>query len=162
MAGRGPLPKAPGTRARRNGGVSTVRTLAAVPDDVSVPVLPKLPGRKAWPAEVKAWWSSVWKSPLRAEFIDVDYHRLLDIAYLRLGLAEARSIGAHMGAQKLMAEIRLQEAVFGFTPGDRRRLQVVIAQGEAAEEETEKRRNAKATKARKKVQPVPDLKAMLG
>ena len=161
MAGRGPLPKPAAARARRN-AVAGVRTLAAVPDEVKAPALPKLPGRQTWPAEVRSWWTDVWASPMRAEFIDVDRHRLLDIAWLRRGLYFARVNADFKLEQSLLAEVRLQETAFGFTPGDRRRLQVTIAQGEAAEDETEKRRNAKATKARRSVKAVPALTELLG
>jgi hypothetical protein len=47
----------------------------------------------------------------------------------------------------LMAEIRLQRQCFGLTPIDRRRLQWEVDRGEAADEQTSRRRQARRPKA---------------
>lgn len=136
--------------------------MAAVPDDVKVPALPTLPGREKWPAEVVAWWQRVWQSPMRAEILDAERSRIEDIAWLRLAQAKARADRDVAAMLKIAAELRQQEAKFGLTPADRRSLQVTIAQGEEAEEKTERRRNQKASAKRATVKAVPSLKDVLG
>jgi hypothetical protein len=71
-----------------------------------------------WHHLTKAWWGRVWASPMAPEYIESDIDALYVLASLR---DEFWRTGGTDG--KLAAEVRLQEARFGATPLDRRRLE---------------------------------------
>lgn len=73
-----------------------------------------------WHPLTKRWWANVWSSPMAAHFIDVDIDALFRLAYL-----VERFYGE--GKTDLASEIRLQEARFGLTPGDRKRLGLEVS-----------------------------------
>ena len=75
---------------------------------------PNLPGDIEWHEQTVAWWKRVWASPMADHFIPADIDGLVRLAYL----VEDFNRGKH----ELAAEIRLQEARFGLSPGDRKRL----------------------------------------
>ena len=80
---------------------------------------------------VVEWWDSVWRSPMASEFLDVDRRGGL---YLIADLYQARWTADSASAiANISKEIRLQEARFGLSPIDRRRLQWEVARGEEAE-----------------------------
>lgn len=139
----GPAPKDPSTRSRRN-KTSTARMLHAVPAaDVEAPPLPPLEvdGAPAeWHPMTAEWWADVWASPMAPEYDSSDLHGLYLLA--RLVDASWRTTSA-TGLKDLLGEIRLQRQCFGLTPIDRRRLQWEIDRGEAAEDDTRKRRQAR-------------------
>lgn len=126
-------------RQRRNRS-STARTLSAV-HDVKAPTLPKVDG--GWHKQTLAWWRDVWASPMAPEYDPSDLHGLFLLA--RLVDASWRT-ESPTGLKDLMGEIRLQRQCFGLTPVDRRRLQWEIDRGEAAEEKSQRRRQARAPK----------------
>ena len=102
--------KPPETRQRRN----VSKTAATLLDDggVKVPNLPGGIGRK----ETRAWWKSIWASPMAAEWLPSDLQPLLRLALLVDEFWR-------MPTKDLGAEIAKQEARFGLTPYDRHRMQ---------------------------------------
>lgn len=133
----GPAPKPAAQRRRRN-TVAGARTLAAVPDQVKVPPLPK---HLSHPM-TKAWWKDIWASPMAPEFDPSDLHGLYLLADLvNCYWNEEASRG--MTKKELAAEIRLQRQCFGLSPIDRRRLQWEIERGDQASEATQRRRTAR-------------------
>jgi len=122
MAGRGPAPKDPEKRIRRN----------AAPDVTDIPKTararraPKLPpkdGDETWhPATVR--WYQVWRrSPQASTFTTTDWQRL----HMMAPLVDEYF---HEPKTALLAEIRLNEAKLGATPEDRQRLKVRIVEEE--------------------------------
>lgn len=114
MPGRGPAPKDPSRRARRNKDPMPQRVLAA-----SAAPQPELPGVFDWPEQTVAWWATWGASPLAAEFTADDWSFLLDTALLHRQM--------WLGDTKAAAELRLRVAKFGATPEDRLRLRVQFA-----------------------------------
>lgn len=138
MPGRGPAPKDPNQRARRNKDVVQLRvveiTPARKPDlpEFEVEVRPK-DGEPfmvpyVWPAATRDWWSMLDLHPLVREFTDMDWSYLLDTA-----LFHASFWKGNLEAGK---EVRLREAKYGFTPEDRARLRIQFAQATGAEADT--------------------------
>ena len=155
MAGAGPVPKHPSTRARRN-KTSTHAVLAAAPD-VKVPPMPK--GRR-WHKEAVAWWNAVWSSPMRQEFDTSDERVLLRMLTLEDAYWRAVDEDDLRAQLAIIVEQRQQERRFGFTPEDRRRLQWQIEQAEQAEEKTTARRRKRAEESKPRAVP-DDPRSML-
>lgn len=139
MAGRGPAPKDPKRRARRNADPIASRVIQITPSEQ-----PSLPTfyvtdedgarrRFQWPTATKRWWEMWARSPLAADFTENDWSELLDTA-----LVHARHWA---GDTKAAAELRIRAAKFGATPEDRARLRIQFAQ---ADEADEKRRTSRA------------------
>lgn len=131
MAGRGPAPKDPNRRARRNGDPIPLRVITA--DPTEQPDLPTFEVEQdgeltefVWPARTREWWAMWRDSPLSAEFTANDWSELLDTAVLHARYWR--------GDVKLAAELRLRVAKFGATPEDRARLRITFAQADEAEE----------------------------
>lgn len=125
MAGRGPAPKNPDRRARRNAEPTPLRVLVASP--MAQPPLPDLPEELGgWPAPTLAWWSMWAESPLSSEFTASDWSFLADTALLHARL--------WVGDTKAAPELRLRVAKFGATPEDRARLRITFAQADEADE----------------------------
>lgn len=135
MAGNGPAPKDPSTRARRN-TTSTKATLRAVPN-LPVPDLPVV--EVEWHPMTQKWWADIWSSPMAPEFDASDSHGLFALAVLTNDFWRAESASERM---KLAAELRQQSQRFGLSPIDRRRLQWEIERSEEAQEKGKKRRAA--------------------
>lgn len=115
MAGKGPPPKNPALRQRRN-RATTAATLDPAGRRGPAPPLPKREkGAQPWHALVRAWWRDVWASPMAAKFLTADVHGLYLIAELRDRFWR--------GHTEVANEIRLEEARFGLSPVDRWRLQ---------------------------------------
>lgn len=117
---RGPAPKPPHLRQRRN-RTPGARTLEATSPTVRrrVPPLPKRPATENWHAEVRTWWRVLWASPMAAEYLDADVGGLYCLAELyqrRWTEADTKAL------VPIIAEIRHQEVRFGLTPIDRTRL----------------------------------------
>lgn len=140
MAGRGPAPKDPAKRARRNADVVALRVVEATP--VPQPDLPEFDVERTvdgeavmvpfvWPAATRGWWSMLEHHPLAPEFTDLDWSYLLDTARLHADF--------WLGATKHAGELRLREAKYGFTPEDRLRLRLQFAQTTTAEAEVERK-----------------------
>lgn len=160
----GPRPKPPGLRSRKN-KASTRAKLGAGggPTGARVPALPMRgcpcggpppqPKRKKgqrgrprlkrppctvcadtaivpWNRLVLAWWARLWGSPMAGEFIESDLDALFTLAALKDEFWTRAP-----GDSKLAAEIRQQEARFGLTPLDRRRLEWELERPEQPEQE---------------------------
>lgn len=129
MAGRGPAPKDPSRRARRNRDAINLREYIAEP--AKQPALPTIYNfhvdddgnvvrRKFnWPEITKRWWKMWAESPLAPELTDSDWAFLMDTAYIHARFWN--------GEVKLGPELRLRVAKFGATPEDRARLRIVFA-----------------------------------
>lgn len=133
MAGRGPAPKDPSKRARRNKTGGEMRIITA--DPVPQPKLPAVwftddeSGKKkrfAWPERTKQWWAMWSESPLSEEFTSTDWSELMDTALLH---AQFWS-----GDLRYGPELRLRAAKYGATPEDRARLKIQFAAADEAEE----------------------------
>ena len=139
MAGRGPAPKDPSRRARRNADPVPLRVIVAEP--VDQPELPTLQVEKdgelvefSWPAATEAWWRMWRESPLSAEFTASDWSFLQDTALLHARL--------WLGQTTAAAELRLRVAKFGATPEDRSRLRITFAQADEADQKRGTRRTS--------------------
>lgn len=139
MAGRGPAPKDPNKRARRNKDPIELRVIHAEPA-----AQPDLPADGKWPEQTRAWWRMWGESPLSDEFTDNDWSELLDAALFHAALWR--------GNMSAGTELRLRVAKFGATPEDRARLRIQFA---AADEADEKRRNP-APSSRSRRGPLTD------
>lgn len=129
MAGRGPAPKDPSRRARRNAGPE-LRVIEAEP--ATQPALPTFLIEQddelmefVWPAMTQQWWAMWGESPLAPEFTASDWSFLLDTAVIHAKFWNGSTTAA--------AELRLRVAKFGATPEDRARLKITFAQAEAAD-----------------------------
>ena len=141
MAGRGPAPKDPSKRSRRNVDPVATRVIEVSPD--AQPGLPEvMPSGEAWPARTAEWWHMWADSPLSDEFTSNDWSELLDAAVLH---GEYWS-----GNVKVAAELRLRVAKFGATPEDRARLRITFAQADEADE----RRTAPTSSSRDRRGPL--------
>lgn len=130
MAGRGPAPKDPSKRARRNADPVALRVIVAEP--VAAPELPELLIRDdgdlvpiAWPDVTREWWQMWADSPLSSEFTATDWSELRDTARLHALF--------WLGDKGVAAELRLRVAKFGATPEDRARLRIQFAAADEAE-----------------------------
>lgn len=124
MAGRGPTPKDPDKRRRRNGPPVPTTELAA---DHEVRG-PALPDGIDWPTQTLAWWETWRSSPQAQTFTDTDWSFLLDSALLHSRLWS--------GEMSVAAELRLRVAKFGATPEDRARLRMTITEPDPASEQS--------------------------
>lgn len=119
MAGRGPAPKDPETRRRRN--VTAPMTVVVADGKIYGP---DLPDSFDWPAATVTWWST-WRESAQAKtFTDTDWSFLLDTAVLHAEF--------WLGDRSVAAELRLRAAKFGATPEDRARLKIEIGEPPAA------------------------------
>lgn len=120
MAGRGPAPKDPSQRARRNKPSGPeLRVIETEPAPQ-----PPLPGGD-WHPQTVAWWAMWRDSPLAPEFTANDWSELMDTAVIHSDFWG--------GARGLAAELRLRVAKFGATPEDRARLRIQFAQADEAD-----------------------------
>ena len=133
MAGRGPAPKDPAKRVRRNADPAPTTTVS--PDDeLRGPNLPidVLPNHEQWHPRTREWWRTWRQSPQAQTFTATDWDFLLDTALMHHTMWSA-------GRWEFASELRLRAAKFGATPEDRARLRMQVlpapeAQGKAAEE----------------------------
>ena len=119
MAGRGPTPKDPSERRRRN--VAEPLTVL-VADGASVG--PSLPDSLDWPDVTREWWETWRRSAQAKTFTDTDWSFLLDTAVLHMEFWD--------GDRGVAAELRLRAAKFGATPEDRARLKISVGEPGAA------------------------------
>lgn len=133
MAGTGPAPKDPSTRARRNKGpevneISPDGELRGFPlPRKGFYVVSKTrtesgwtSSRKLedWPEETRRWWLNWRKSAQAQTFLDSDWDFLLETAALHAQF--------WLGDNSVANELRLRVAKFGATPEDRLRLRIAI------------------------------------
>ena len=117
MAGKGPTPKNPKTRQRRNKSATQSTLIDSSPlGDGKLPLLGRRPDGKAWRKQVRDFWADVWRSPMAPEYTQADVHGLYILADLIQQYWDDPS-------PQTAAEIRLQRQCYGLTPIDRRRLQ---------------------------------------
>lgn len=121
MSGRGPAPKDPAKRARRNAEPAAVVVL----QPRFVPA-PELPDSFPWPDRTREWWAMWATSPQAPMFTPSDWDFLLDTALLHA------DVWGNWNLDRL-AELRLRVAKFGATPEDRARLRIQFAQADVAE-----------------------------
>lgn len=141
MAGRGPAPKDPKRRARRNSdsvATSTIRFELA-----DQPELPSLGTDKdgnevEWHPRTVAWWAMWRVAPQAEHFMASDWDFLLDTALMHHAMWSK-------GQWTLAAEVRLRVAKFGATPEDRARLRMQFAE---ADEKDAKRTTASPSRER--------------
>lgn len=120
MAGRGPSPKDPSKRARRNADPVPLRVIESEP--VAQPPLPDGPAQVE---RTREWWAMWGESPLSSEFVAADWDYLADTALIHAAFWS--------GDLKQAVELRLRVAKFGQTPEDRARLRIQFAQAEDAD-----------------------------
>lgn len=157
MPGRGPAPKDPKTRKRKN-RPPEVRELPT-PEEAArnkVPALHKRDDKIPWHDRVKEWWESIWKSPMASQWIDSDIKGgLRHLANLHQIVWTATSNSMMLAA---MAEIRLQEVRFGLSPMDRTRLRWEVGKADEAEAKANKRKDPPAAVPENRDDPRVGLK----
>ena len=135
MAGRGPAPKDPAKRARRNADDAASTLLrfeeAEQPElpafSIQVEVDGELTTQEyAWPAITREWWAMWRDSPQAEHFGSTDWAFLLDTALLHAAVWGR-------GEMKYLPELRLRVAKIGYTPEDRARLRMQFAQADEAD-----------------------------
>lgn len=131
MPGRGPQPKDPSQRARRNKDPIPFRVIVTEPAEQ--PPLPTFQVEEdgelvefVWPAQTQQWWRVWGESELSATFTATDWSVLVDTALIHARLWR--------GDVRAASELRLREASFGATPADRARLRITFAQADDADE----------------------------
>lgn len=117
MAGRGPIPKPAGQRARRNHDPVPAVTFHAEP--ARQPRLPARPDGAPWPRRTREWWRTWASTPQAQRFAATDWDFLVDTAVLHALFWE--------GHVAVAAELRLRLAKMGATPEDRARLRITLA-----------------------------------
>lgn len=120
MAGRGPAPKDPDRRARRNAqpvGQRVIEIEALAPMDLPADLLPD--GEEWHPATLR-WWERWCDSPLASDLPAVDWSELEACAVLHHEYMRKRTF-------TLASELRLRMGKFGGTPEDRARLRITLA-----------------------------------
>jgi hypothetical protein len=116
LAGRGPAPKDPEKRRRRNADPVPATVVAADGEARG----PDLPDGVDWPAQTLVWWETWRRSPQAQAFTETDWSFLLDTALLHSRLWSGEASAA--------PELRLRVAKFGATPEDRARLRMSIGE----------------------------------
>src|SRR5690606_36161144 len=118
VAGRGPAPKDPSKRRRRN--ADPIPTTKVVDDgELRGEPLPDDAIEESWHPRTVAWWQTWRRSPQAATFTATDWDFLLDTALMH------HTMWAK-GRWEFAAELRLRSAKFGATPEDRARLRLQI------------------------------------
>ena len=135
MAGRGPAPKDPSKRVRRNADSSGSTILRfeeseqpELPEfDVQIEKDGELHGQKfVWPEATRRWWAMWRDSPQAEHFGSTDWSFLLDTAFLHAAVWGRGNMSA-------LSELRLRVQKFGATPEDRARLRMQFADADAAD-----------------------------
>ncbi|MDH6625714.1 hypothetical protein M2271_003525 [Streptomyces sp. LBL] len=119
MAGRGPAPKDPSKRRRRN--ATDPETVIVNDGELRGPELPEgvLPGDEEWHEMTVRWWHTWRVSPMAATFLETDWAFLLDAALMH-------HTAWTKGKWEFLSEVRMRSAKFGATPEDRARLKLKV------------------------------------
>jgi hypothetical protein len=119
MAGRGPAPKDPSKRRRRN--ATEPETVIVNDGELRGPELPEgvLPGDEEWHPMTVRWWHEWRTSPMAANFLGTDWAFLLDAALMH-------HTAWTKGKWEFLSEVRMRSAKFGATPEDRARLKLKV------------------------------------
>jgi hypothetical protein len=112
MPGRGPAPKDPSRRARRNVDTTPTTTLPFQSCNA-----PQLPDTIDWHPQTRRWWETWSSSPMAEIMGPTDWDFLLDTALMHNALWSN-------GHWTVAAELRLRVSKFGATPEDRLRLRI--------------------------------------
>lgn len=121
MPGRGPAPKDPATRARRNKDPIAPTYIHLEPGEA-----PELPAGYDWHPMTRRFWEVWTTSPLTEKCTDAEWLYLLDTARLHSAFWD--------GDFKQSIELRNRMAKFGATPEDRAKLRIFSADADAREE----------------------------
>jgi hypothetical protein len=113
MAGRGPAPKNPSERRRRN---KTTPMMVLITDGTTYG--PELSDSYEWPPATLKWWETWRRSAQAAKFTSTDWSFLIDTAVLHAEF--------WLGDLSAARELRLRVAKFGATPEDRARLRLRV------------------------------------
>lgn len=124
IAGRGPAPKDPTKRRRRNGAAEP-ETVVTPDDELRGPELPagvlgEDDGEPVeWHPMTQLWWDA-WRTSAQAQtFMPTDWLFLIDTALMH------HTMWAK-GRWEFASEVRLRAAKFGATPEDRARLKLKV------------------------------------
>jgi hypothetical protein len=123
MAGRGPAPKDPRDRVRKNSPADSrygysLRIVEANP--APQPELPAtMPDGSEWPEQTRQWWAMWGSNPRTVDYHSTDWAMLLDSAVLHALYWR--------GDAKVASELRLRVAKHGANPLDRARLRALYA-----------------------------------
>ncbi|MER7169156.1 hypothetical protein ABT336_24230 [Micromonospora sp. NPDC000207] len=117
MAGRGPAPKDPGKRARRNADPVPTTTIRFERGEQ-----PDLPGDYLWPEQTRVWWANWSRAPQAEHFMQTDWDFLLDTALIHAEL--------WAGNAAVAGELRLRVSKVGSTAEDRARLRISFAEAD--------------------------------
>ena len=112
---RGPAPKDPSRRARRNVDPIPTTKLRFEPAEQ-----PSLPDGVDWHPRTQQWWSVWGNSPQAEHFTATDWDFLADTALMHHAMWSKQQ-------WTLAAEVRLRVAKYGATPEDRARLRMQFA-----------------------------------
>lgn len=115
MVYKGPPPKDPSKRARRNKDPIPHTTIEFVKGKQ-----PRLPAGIDWHPRTRAWWKVWGNSPQAELFMDVDWDYLVDTALMHHAMWSRSQ-------WTLAAEVRQRVAQFGATPADRAKLRMFFA-----------------------------------
>lgn len=132
MAGRGPAPKDPTTRVRRNADQKPA-TVVAQDDELRGPDLPDdaLADSEPWHPRTMAWWDTWRRSAQAQAFTATDWDFLIDTALMHHTMWSK-------GRWEFASELRLRAAKFGATPEDRARLRMQVTPQSAPPQAEEK------------------------
>lgn len=125
MAGRGPAPKDPNRRVRRNADQGPPTTILRF-EEAAQPELPELPGGEEWSGRTQDWWNMWAESPQAELFGSTDWDFLLDTALIH------NDVWGYLNFDRL-PELRIRVAKFGATPEDRARLRMQFAEADEAD-----------------------------
>ena len=127
MPGRGPAPKDPAARRRRN--LQPAPTVLTTADEgVRGPALPDDAIDEPWHPRTLAWWDTWRRSPQAQAFTTTDWDFLIDTALMHHTMWSK-------GRWEFASELRLRAAKFGATPEDRMRLRMQVTPPPAPPEE---------------------------
>lgn len=118
MAGRGPAPKDPEKRVRRN-APSAPTSVVEADDELRGPPLPDDALSEPWHPRTLAWWDTWRRSAQAQTFVATDWDFLLDTALMHHTMWQK-------GRWEFASELRLRAAKFGATPEDRARLRMQV------------------------------------
>ncbi len=137
---RGPAPKDPAVRRRRN-----VQPTADVLDGGALVERPELPargpGEQPWHPQTVAWWNDLWSSPMARRYLQADIHGLFVGAVLLDQFW-------HQPSATKAAEVRRQLEQYGLSVMSRRRLDWRVRDDEPAAPSGTTARPAAAPKRR--------------
>lgn len=134
MAGRGPAPKDPKRRARRNSDSVSTTTIR-----FELAEQPPLPDDIDWHPRTVEWWEMWRDAPQADHFMATDWDFLLDTALMHHAMWSKQQ-------WTLAAEVRLRVAKYGATPEDRARLRMQFAD---ADEKDSKRPEVPSSRERR-------------